>query len=197
MDILSIYTNLIRLILVVAVIYHIFKKEFKKIIPIALVFILTFLLWFLDAVFGVKVDTFGGIIYMTVIVCTIYLGSPMGFYNKFSWWDRAIHFLSGIMFISFGIALANKVEGLNEFSILFFSLTLAAFLHMLWEVMEYISDILLRKNNQRWQVVNKDITHDIKKGLQPAGLRDTMNDTIFCLAGSAAACVAWWLVWVI
>ena len=123
-----------------------------------------------------------------------YLGSKQKFYDKFAWWDRLIHFLSGILFVSFGVALSCGLMGLNRFHILLFSLALSISLHVVWEIGEYAIDSLFKTNNQRWQKRSSAILHTPATAIQPAGLVDTMNDTIVCVIGSLFACVVWLFV---
>lgn len=191
---LSIYINLIRIILIALSIYHVYKRDFKLLIPAGEVFILTFLLWFIDKVFHIRLDTLGGVLYSTIIFMAIYLGSALKFYDKYAWWDRLTHFLSGIAFVSFGIAVSRKAENLSGIHILLFSFTLSITLHVIWEVLEYIFDCIFHTDNQRWQKVNASNNHVSESAIQPSGLVDTMNDTIICIVGTVTACLAWWFI---
>ncbi len=194
MTFLDIYVNLIRATLIIITIYYIYKRNFKSIIPTITVFILTFLLVLMDWFFNIKIDLLGSILYFTLIFMTIYLGSTLKYYDKYAWWDILIHFLSGIAFISFGIAISSKVEGLSKFNILFFCLTFSITLHTLWEVAEYVVDCIMHTDHQRWQKKHNSNNHLSVKAIQPAGLVDTMNDTIICIVGTIVACSVWWFV---
>lgn len=141
-------------------------------------------------------NTFANLIIAAIIILFMatYLGSKRKFYDKYAWWDRLIHFLSGILFVSLGVALSRKVAGLSRFNILFFSLTLSVTLHVAWEIVEYIIDCTKRSNHQRWQKKHHSINHKSQAAIQPAGLVDTMNDTLFCVLGTTIACAVWWFV---
>lgn len=191
MDLLNIYINLIRIILVILSIYHIYKRDNKIVISTSIVFILTFALRLLDKFLSIRPGIIGGFSYITIIFMTIYLGSALKFYDKYYWWDMLIHFISGIAFVSFGLAIINKVDNINRFYMLLFCFTFSIALHVIWEVLEYLSDCMFHSDNQRWQRVSPSINHASEGAIQPAGLLDTMNDTIICIAGNAVLCLVW------
>ena len=130
----------------------------------------------------------GAIIYFFL---SAYLGSARKFYDKYSWWDRLVHFLSGFLYVSFGVALSGIKVGLNAFDIALFSFTFSVTIHVFWEIIEYTTDCIKKSNHQRWQKKHDSINHQAKDALQPAGLVDTMNDTIMCVIGSALASTIW------
>lgn len=132
--------------------------------------------------------------YIALIVMTVYLGSSLKFYDKYYWWDMLIHFISGITFVSFGITLTDKVENLSNFHILLFCFTFSITLHVIWEVLEYISDSIFHTDHQRWQKISPSNNHASETAIQPAGLVDTMNDTIICIIGTVISCIIWWFV---
>ena len=180
--------------MIVLTVFHIYKREYKPLISTGIVFALTYLPRFLDGVLAVQMDLLGNVLYVAIIVMAIYLGSARGFYNKFSWWDRLIHLLSGITFVSFGIAISVRAGIQNPLHILFFSLTLSISLHVAWEVLEYVYDCLFHADNQRWQKVSASNNHLSPSAIQPAGLVDTMNDTILCIVSAFLSCAAWWFL---
>lgn len=195
MELIDIYVNLIRAALIIITIYKAYKKDFKLILPAIIVFLLTLSVSLLDIIWKLKIDTVGSAIYYTIIFMSIYLGGGFDFYNKYAYWDRVIHFLSGIAFVSLGIALSSKIENLDRFHILFFCLTLASFFHVIWEIAEYIVDSITHSDHQRWQKYHKKtVNHKPKTAIQSAGLVDTMNDTIVCMIGTISACIVWWFI---
>ncbi|MCL1823349.1 MAG: hypothetical protein FWG44_04015 [Oscillospiraceae bacterium] len=177
--------------LIVSVIIHAFRKTKKPLITAVIVFGLTYLLPLLE-LSGIRIDFTGSLLYYTVIFTAIYLGSGLGFYDRYAWWDIMIHFLSGAAFVSLGIALTANTGNLSRINILFFCVTLSVFLHVVWEVAEYICDSFLRTNHQRWQKSYNYINHKSESVIQPSGLVDTMNDTLYCIAGTFIACILWW-----
>lgn len=194
MEFLKLYEIIFQGILFVLAIYHIYKKNYKLIGTIILIFVLSFLNVLLNIIFQIRIDAFSNIVYLIVLFMALYLGSSLGFYDRYKWWDRSIHFLSGSGFIGFGIAIANTNSGITKLVGLLFSFTFSITLHVLWEVLEYISDCLSHGNAQRWQMIHASKNHISDKAIQPAGLVDTMNDTICCIIGSLVAIIVWWFI---
>lgn len=194
MQLLTLYVNGIRIILTVLAFYHFFRRDFKKLWAAVLVLALTFVLALIDKFFGLRADPVGNFLYITVIVMSLYLGSGLKYYDRWSWWDRLIHFLCGVMFVSFGIPLAAKMGIIGRMAVLFFCFTLSTTLHALWETAEYVVDTLAHTDHQRWQKHALTHNHHSPKSPQPAGLADTMNDIIICMAGTLAACSVWWFL---
>jgi hypothetical protein len=181
------------MILVLAV-YHIFKREWKQIKSALLVLVLSFLPACLNVLFEIKLDIVSSILYYAILFMTLYLGSSIHFYDKFSWWDRLVHFLSGVAFVGFGIALTFKSPGTIRPGILLFSFTFSITLHVFWEVLEYVSDCMTHGNAQRWQKRHDSNNHVSENAIQPAGLVDTMNDLICCIVGATLAVFVWWFL---
>lgn len=194
MKILNFYEIIFRCILVVLAIYHIYKREFKVFGSVIIIFVLSFLDTFLNKVFLIRVDAISYFIYLLIIFMTLYLGSSLCFYDRYKWWDRLIHFLSGVGFVGFGIAIANTNPGIIKFGILLFSFTFSITLHVFWEVLEYITDCIFHGNAQRWQKIHASKNHVSERAIQPAGLVDTMNDIICCIVGSGLTVIGWWFL---
>ncbi|NLJ95852.1 MAG: hypothetical protein GX321_01755 [Clostridiales bacterium] len=188
------YEIIFQGILFALIIYHIYKKEYKLIRSIILIFVLSFLRVLLITVYQIRIDTFSNILYLLVLFMAIYLGNSLGYYDRYKWWDRSIHFLSGSTFIGFGIALASLNSGITKLATLLFSFTFSITLHVIWEVLEYIYDCLTHGNAQRWQKIHASINHISDKAIQPAGLVDTMNDTICCFIGCLVGILIWWFI---
>lgn len=193
MNLLNFYEIVFWCILFILAIYHLYKREMKLMIPLILIFALSFLSAFLNATLQIKIDVFSNIIYLAILIMTLYLGGPCHFYDKYKWWDRLIHFLSGVGFVGFGIAIARIDTGTIKWVILLFGFTFSLTLHAFWEVAEYINDCLTHGNAQRWQKIHNSNNHISERAIQPAGLVDTMNDIICCIIGSFLSIIAWWV----
>lgn len=194
MKFLSLCEIIFRCALFALAVYHIYKREFKLIKSLILVFALSFLPELLNAVFQIRTDAFSIIVYLIILFMALYLGSSLGFYDRYKWWDRAIHFLSGVGFVGFGIAIADTSSGIIKLVILFFGFSFSITLHVFWEVLEYISDCISHGNAQRWQIIHASNNHVSEKAIQPAGLVDTMNDIICCIVGAGLAILVWWFI---
>jgi len=194
MKLLSLCEIIFRCALFALAVYHVFKKEFKIMKSVILVFVLSFLPEFLDGVFHIRIDGFSIFVYLIILFMALYLGSSLLFYDKYKWWDRAIHFLSGVAFVGFGIALTGTSSGVTKYVILLFGFTFSITLHVIWEVLEYITDCITHSNAQRWQKIHTSHNHVSEKALQPAGLVDTMNDAICCITGAVLSILVWWFI---
>jgi hypothetical protein len=199
MNILSSIEFAYRCFLLALAVFHMLKHNSRLMKSILLVFALTFLPALIKFILNVEIDPFSILIYLAIIFMTLYLGGSYGYYEKFSWWDRITHFLSGVAFVGFGIATIRAGSEIYKVLILLFGFNFSVTLHVFWEVLEYISDCVLHGNAQRWQKmhVNKNhvsINHVSPKAIQPAGLVDTMNDFNCCIAGAALATIIWWFI---
>lgn len=194
MNFLDLCEIIFRCVLFALAIYHIYKREFKLMKSLILVFVLSFLPGFLHGIFQIQVDSFSIFVYLIILFMALYLGSSFHFYDKYKWWDRAIHFLSGVGFVGFGIAIAGTGSDIINSVILLFGFTFSITLHVFWEVLEYITDCIFHGNAQRWQKVHASINHVSEKAIQPAGLVDTMNDMICCIAGAGLTILVWWFI---
>ena len=186
------YVNLIRAIVVVITIFQLFKRDYKKLVPAAIAIALTFLPWLLSLV-HIQINTLTGILLPVVVIMGIYLGSGFRYYDLYAWWDRVLHFLSGILFFSFGITLAEKTPGVGIAGTLIFSFALSLALHVVWEVSEFLADSIFHTDHQHWQKRSPVVNHQPAKAIQPPGLVDTMVDTIAGIIGAIIACAGWWI----
>ena len=98
-------------------------------------------------------------------VCTLVMGEVFDFYERFWWWDVALHSGSAVMFGLFGIILVMVVfKGADilasPFMTAFFAFTFAMAVGAVWEIFEFAMDQLFGLN------------------MQKSGLMDTMWDLI-------------------
>lgn len=108
---------------------------------------------------------------------TLFLGEVFDFYNRFWWWDVAMHATSAIGFGLIGFVLIFMMFQGNRYAappvaLAFFSFCFALAMGALWEVFEYAMDSLFGLNMQ-------------KDGLDDT-MRDLMIDAVGALAGGAA-----------
>ncbi len=192
MNFTDIYEIIFRCILIAFGIYHIFKRQIKIVATVVMIYVLSYLSFFINKLFDIKIDTLSNLIYLIILLMAMYLGSSLKFYDKYKNWDRYIHTLSGVGFVGFGIAIARSNNGINKFSILLLGFTFSVTIHMFWEVLEYLTDCLAHSNAQRWQKNHNSVNHVSPNAIQPAGLVDTMNDTICCMIGAGLAMIGWW-----
>lgn len=111
------------------------------------------------------------------VLATLYLGEVYDFYNRFWWWDLALHFGSAMGFGILGFLLIFMLfEGdryaAPPWAIGALSFCLAMTAGTLWELFEYAMDTLFGFN------------------MMKSGLPDTMGDIIVNTLGAALAAVA-------
>lgn len=192
MSFLFLYTNLIRVVIVVMTIVELIKHNTKKIAPGVIAIVLTFFPWLLSLI-HIQINTITGFLFHTLIFMAVYLGAGYRYYDSYPLWDRSVHFLSGALFFGFGVTLAQKAPDAGFVGTLVFSFALSLALHVLWEVFEFLIDSIFHTDHQHWQKHSPVINHQPEKAIQPPGLVDTMNDTISCIFGTILACVGWWI----
>lgn len=173
-------------------IVFLFKRDYKKLAPATIAIALTFIPWLLSLM-HIQINTLTGFLFPSVVFMSVYLGSGLRYYDLYSWWDRNLHFLSGILFFSFGISLTEKTPDLGLAGMLIFSFALSLAFHVVWEVSEFLVDSFFHTDHQHWQKHSSVINHQPEKTIQPPGLVDTMTDTIAGIIGAIAACVGWWI----
>ena len=104
------------------------------------------------------------------IILAQFFGSILHFYDKIYWYDSLTHFLSGIVSATFALNIINGFKQNKNivFNILFiisFSMLVGA----LWEVFEFISNMIFHSDPQK---------------VLTTGVDDTMKDIICALFGS-------------
>lgn len=110
--------------------------------------------------------------------CFKYLGCNAGFFG----FDALVHFLAGILFITFVLWLFHKYPKLNLLHGDFWKnaiilLAIVALLGVTWEIMEFSADHI------RMNILHENLTHPNHLA-QPSN-SDTMGDLTFGLLGAA------------
>lgn len=116
----------------------------------------------------------------TIDVIFIYLGGNCSYYDKISFWDNIIHFISGfILVIVFFSCLRIKFNS-SRYLILIsiFSLSLSMLTLVSWEIFEYINDVLFNKNMLRYVSCDGEVL----LGLD--AVKDTLTDISFDMISS-------------
>lgn len=117
--------------------------------------------------------------YISFIFSTIFLGEILHFYNLIHSWDIILHFSSGIMFSAFFcFFIKEKIPNLSMRYILFFVFCFAVASGTIWEIFEFLNDIIFGSNMQRYA---------LSTGIPLVGqaaLKDTMTDLIMDTTGS-------------
>ena len=115
--------------------------------------------------------------FITVMVlfigATLFLGEVLDFYERFWWWDIAMHGISAIGFGLIGFVLVFIMFQGDRYAaphvaLAFFALCFAMTIGTVWEIFEFAMDQLFGFN------------------MQKSGLRDTMGDLIVNALGALA-----------
>lgn len=122
------------------------------------------------------------------IFASLYLGEVQSFYQRFWWWDIALHASAGLLMGILGFLLvyllneSKRVElHMTPGFICFFAFSFAVTIGTLWEIFEFFMDQLFGVNMQ------KPMLGDL------SGLTDTMWDMIVNATGAfIISFMGWW-----
>ena len=127
-------------------------------------------LYIIEWLFKVKISDTTNFIYISFVFIAHFLGATVDLYSEVYWFDKFVHFLSGIV-SSLGaiyLLVKNKIYKkifLNVLFILSFAMLAASY----WEIFEYLSSYYLGVDPQH---------------VVATGVTDTMGDIIVALMGS-------------
>jgi len=118
----------------------------------------------------------------------LFLGEVRNFYERFWWWDIALHTTSGLLLGILGFLLIYVLNEADRIDVhmlprfvAFFAFTFAVAMGALWEIFEFAMDRVFGMNMQ------KPMAGD------PSGLTDTMWDLIVDALGAlAVSLLGWW-----
>lgn len=129
--------------------------------------------------FNLKISPSIEFVYLLFIFFAQTLGSVLNFYQTFYFYDKAIHFLSGVISSFVGIFILVKFGKYNKKNlvfncvmIIFTVMAIAGF----WEIFEFTGNLLLGGDAQK---------------VVATGVNDTMTDIIVALLGSILVCISY------
>lgn len=110
---------------------------------------------------------------------TLFLGEVFGFYERFWWWDIAMHAGSAVGFGLIGFVLVFMMFQGDRYAappiaIAFFAFCFALAIGTMWEVFEFVMDQVFGLN------------------MQKSGLMDTMGDLIVDMVGALVGAGSGW-----
>jgi len=114
------------------------------------------------------------------IFATIYLGEAEGFYQRFWWWDGALHLGSALGFGIIGFLLVFMLFQGDRYAapawaLAFIAFSFAVTIGAVWEIFEFGMDTIFGLN------------------MQESGLNDTMGDLIVDVIGASVGAGSGWL----
>jgi hypothetical protein len=170
-------TLVIQLVLVAGVVGFVLLRDWPNAVLTTLVIVLTLIPRLLKRWVRVDVPPEFQLVAALFVFCAIFLGTSLGFYGRFLWWDTALHTTSGCLLGIVGfiaVFLINgtdhRPEGMRVSLIAVFGFTFAVTLGVFWEIYEFVADNLIPGLDM--QVVE-------------TGVDDTMIDMIVNLIGAA------------
>lgn len=215
---------LLNIIIIINIIIEIINGDIQNVIICIVSIILLFLPYVFEKKFNFRIPNTFKVLIFVYILGTQILGEVNHFYLRVKYWDKIFHGLHGIIGSGFGFSL---VYLLNKYSIhhLFkpFFVVLTAFcisvtISVIWEVIEYNSDIIFKTDSQNDRYIDNintvyldskkeanvikinNIDHVIlydknnnelrrMNGYLDVGLYDTMNDLIINIIISILFCL--------
>lgn len=142
-------TVIIQLVLVAGVVGFVLLRDWPNAILTVLVIVLTMLPRMLRR-FSVNVPPEFQLVTAIFVFCAIFLGTSLGFYGRFHWWDTALHTTSGCLLGIVGfiaVFLINgtdhRPEGMRISLVAVFGFMFAVTLGVFWEIYEFVADMLV------------------------------------------------------
>ena len=127
------------------------------------------------------------IVALVFVFATLFLGEVRGYYERFWWWDVALHTSSGLLLGLLGFMFVyilnedDKVDlHMRPSFVALFAFFFAVGIGGIWEIFEFGMDEFFGTNMQ--PATPSD----------PSGLSDTMHDLIVDTIGAAVVSIAGW-----
>lgn len=129
--------------------------------------------------FNLKISPSIEFIYLLFVFLAQTLGSVLNFYQTFYFYDKVVHFLSGVFSSFVGVFILVKFGKYNEKNvafncvmIIFTVMAIAGF----WEIFEFTANLIFGGDAQK---------------VVATGVNDTMTDIIVALLGSILICISY------
>ncbi len=162
----------LRFLFIAAFVISLVTGNWSMVPVTAASFLLTFIPSILERSIHVSLPPSFQIVLLIFIFGAQFLGEINNYYERFWWWDLALHGWSGVLLGMVGFLLVyilNEASRLDvvmsPFFIAFFALCFAVTCGVVWEVFEYLMDLFFGTN------------------MQKSGLHDTMGDLIIDTIG--------------
>lgn len=177
-------TLLIQAVLAVGLGMFVWRCDWENVFLTTLVIGLTLLPNFLALHHRIIIPPDLQLVSALFVFLTLFMGSAVDFYYRYWWWDMVLHAGSGFLFGMVGflaIFLLNQSDrmpqGLRPAFISLFAVTFAVTVGVIWEIFEYIMDLI-------FPALNMQTTE--------TGVHDTMNDLIVDTIGAVVVAAMGW-----
>lgn len=162
----------------VEVVLLLWRRDLQDALLVAAIMIVTLLPLLLRDRLSVRMPYAFQILAVVFVFAALYLGSMQRFYVMFPWWDSILHFSSGLLLGILGLMLIYLLNedrridlSVKPLFMAVFSFTFALALGALWEIVEFLMDVML------------GTTMQTPTPGDPSGLTDTMIDLILDATG--------------
>lgn len=165
----------IRLCFIVAAIYLLMLGKLDRQVLLIGSLALTFIPELFTWLFKIKIPMVAQLMYALFLLCSQFLGSFLGAYTYFPWWDIMLHVVSGVFVGYAALILLLTVDKTalifkhkRKVLIVVFILTAVMSSTVIWEMIEFTGDTVFGLNAQL------------------GSLQDTMEDMIYGTLGGLA-----------
>ncbi|HUF17134.1 MAG TPA: hypothetical protein VMS12_03715 [Thermoanaerobaculia bacterium] len=174
--------------LAIGLVLAIFERQWLSAMAILAIFAVTFLPSFAFRHLRVYIPPEFELLAIVFVYAALFLGEVLNYYQRFWWWDIALHATSGLLLGIFGFLLIYVLNEDDQVDlhmrprfVAIFAFVFALAVGALWEIFEFSMDQIFGMNMQ------KPMFGD------PSGLTDTMWDLIVDAAGALLISVfGWW-----
>ena len=171
---------LLILVSIIGSLYFVFTKDDNIIFILKdLSIILTINgLYIIQKLFKIKINDGINFIYIIFIFMAHFLGVICDLYTKIYWFDKFVHFLSGIVSSLVAIYILVKFKkNKNIFFDILYIIAITLMIASLWEVFEYLASYYFNVDPQKVLLT---------------GVNDTMGDIIVALLGSILVSISYY-----
>jgi len=171
----KIFNALIFSILIIAGVSAVLNQTWSNLFIIFLTILLSLVPLYLRNKFDIVLPVALRMSIVLFLFATMFLGEVQSFYEVYSWWDLALHFVAGFGLTIFGFAILKEIYSQSELKSTpamtsFFALCFTAFVATTWEIYEFAMD-----------------SFKITRDMQPSNI-DTMQDLITALIAAIIVC---------
>ena len=169
----------LQAILVIEVVLAVWNKQWLTAIITTGIIIVTLAPLFLEKFFHVFIPPEFVLVTIAFVFASLFLGEIHDYYNRYWWWDIALHSCSGLLLGIIGFLLVyvlNETENIDVHMkpgfVALFAFMFAVGIGAIWEIFEYSMDSFFDMNMQKAMLDD------------PSGLTDTMWDLIVDTLGA-------------
>jgi uncharacterized membrane protein YjdF len=175
----------LRLIIAIGLAFSVYEQQWQNTAVISGILLLTMLPAIVGRGMNVFIPAEFELLTITFIFAALFLGETRDYYERFWWWDIALHSTSGGLLGILGVLLVYVLNQnpriemqMQPGFVAFFAFCFAVAVGTQWEIFEFAMDRLFGLNMQ------KPMLGD------PSGLTDTMWDLIVNTLGALAVTLA-------